>query len=143
MKGILLLILIGLLSVVSLGNPTTKQQPQIKVEYSNVFVERWVLIQQVRDRLYAKTQGEKQEEKKQRSENLPDAEQASYPAQIQRRFKRAREHHLASYRTSRVLAFPIRAKNTRRSYHAAYAGAPYQRKMFDTANGALPHGECL
>jgi hypothetical protein len=140
---LLLLIAIGLMPVVSLANVTTKQQPRMLVEYSNVLVKRWVLIQQLRDRLYVKTQGEKQEKKKHRSKNIPDAEQASPDAEVQRWKQRQRKYHPAQGRAARGVSSALRKQNLRGGYHLAYTGTQTKRQMYQTSYRSVSHGECL
>ena len=139
---LLLLIAIGLMPVVCLANSTTKQQPRMLVEYSNVLIERWVLIQQLRERLYAKTPWQAQE-KKHRSTSIPDAEQASPNPEVQRWRQRTRKHHPSQSRTPRSVSRALRKQDPRRNYHAAYTGTPTKGAMYQTAYGSLSSGVWL
>lgn len=123
---ILLLILIWLAPSVSL-NTSESHQP----------------LNVLRGRLYAKTQGEKQEEKKQRSTPIPDAEQASHPQQIRWGRERTGKHFAPACRQARVLALLVRKQNLRGGYHSAYTGTQTKRQMYQTSNGGMSHGVCL
>jgi hypothetical protein len=133
---LLLLIAIGLMPVVSLGNSTTNHQPRMFVEYRNVLIERWIQIQLLRDRLYAK---ETQEEKH-RSTPVPDAEQTSPNPEVQRWKQRTRKHHPAPGRTARGISSALRKQNLRGGYHSAYTGTQTKRQMYQTAYRRMPHG---
>jgi hypothetical protein len=150
MKGLLLLILIGLLSVVSRGSLTTKQQPRMLVEYSNVLIERWIQTQQLRDRLYVKTEGETQEEKPEyHREDVPHENKTSpyseslLPTARRRDRQWKTEHHSSQSRASRSLAYNVRASQFRGGYHLAYTGTQTKRQMYQTSNGSVSHGDCL
>jgi hypothetical protein len=143
MEGFLLLILIWLAPSVEIGTSTESHQPKLKFEYSNVLIERWVLIQQLRDRLYGKPEGKIQAKTQHCRPSVPDAEQASPNPEMQRWRQRKRKHHPAASRTARGVSSALRKQNLRGGYHLAYTGTQTKRQMYQTSYRRVHHGDCL
>jgi hypothetical protein len=143
----ILLILIWLAPSVDL-RPTESHQPELKVEYSNVLIDRWIFIQYLRDK-YAKTQGETQEKSEYHRKDVPHENQTpSYsqsllPTARRRDRQWKTEHHSSQGRAARSLAYNVRASQFRGGYHSAYTGTQTKRQMYQTSNWSVSYGVCL
>ena len=69
--------------------------------------------------------------------SVPDAEQASYPAEVERWRQRTREHHPSPRRTPRVLASALWRQNHRRGHNAADPHTPYQGALHKASSRIL------
>jgi hypothetical protein len=131
--------MIAIAAISAKSEATTTIKPVTRIEYHCPIIEEWVKAYVMRLK-YAQA---KTQEKKHGSQTIPDAEQASPNPEVQKWRQRKREHHSPSGRTARGFSSAFRQPHVRGNYHLAYTGTPYQGKVFETANGYVPHGECL